>query len=60
MRDIAWKEKSELGNVPGHPGARGRYGAVLCGLFCLSLFFKSNFFFSIYFYWLEANYFTVL
>ena len=45
MRDIAWKEKSELGNVPGHPGARGRYGAILCGLFCLFLLRVTFFFF---------------
>ena len=51
MRDIAWKEKSELGNVPGHPGARGRYGAMLCGLFVCFCVFKSNFFFLFCLHW---------
>ena len=50
MRDIAWKEKSELGNVPGHPGARGRYGAILCGLFCLFLL-RVTFFFLFRLHW---------
>ena len=45
MRDIAWKEKSELGNVPGHPGARGRYGAMLCGLLFVFVFLRVTFFF---------------